>query len=538
MLPTLPLSAQSAPYSIQHPTLGSEMVISSQPLSAQAGLKILAAGGNAVDAAIAAAAVLAVVEPTNNGIGGDAFALVWDGESLQGINASGCSAQEASVETLYKKYGTRMPDQGWDSVTVPGVVSAWMELSQRIGTLPFPDLLAPAIHYAEQGFHVTPMIAEKWQQESQRLASSATFKHTFTFDGRPPECGERFIQHDLARTLRRIAKSRGRDFYHGETAQYIDKHARLCQAPLRASDLSSHQALWLTEHSIPHIQIANTHVYEMPPNGQGLIALYALSLLRILKIERFALNSSESIHLQIECIKKAFADVMPLIADPRNMQHSHESFLHTDKLKLAAQEISLQKAQNYAHAIPPLDGTAYLTTGDKKGMMVSLIQSNYKGFGSGVVVPQTGIALQNRAAGFSLDGTSASRFAAGRRPFHTILPGFFRTSDGDMAAFGSTGGTFQPQGHVQLVTRMQIYGQNPQATVNAPRFKVEHGMKVTVEPGFSPTLIEQLTKMGHQISPSSGKDDWGFGGMQILLRRQGMYLGGRDFRRDSHIATA
>lgn len=524
-------------FSVSNVSYGREMVIASQPLAAQAGLDMLARGGNAADAAIAAAAVLAVVEPTNNGVGGDAFALVWDGERVQGVNGSGRAPARAQIEQYRTKYGTRMPTEGWDSVTVPGAVSAWVELSRRMGKLSFRTLLEPAIRYARYGFHVTPLVATKWKEELIRLKDSQDFIKVFTINGRAPGSGELFTQPALAETLLRIADSDGQDFYHGTTCAMLADYAAAHHANLTREDVNRHQAEWLPHARIPMMSFADARVYELPPNGQGIIALYALGLLRELEVDKHTAESTDAYHLQIECIKKAFADVGPLIADPERMTCSCEDILHPDRLSSAAAEISPFGAGDYDQRVPPLHGTVYLAAGDQNGMMVSFVQSNYMGFGSGVVVPDLGFALQNRGAGFSLDESSQCRLQGGDLPFHTILPGFYTDGCGNPTVFGSTGGIFQPQGHVQIVVRLEVFGQNPQEVINSPRFKVGRGRKVVVEPGFNADVLAELAARGHDIQVSTrGVNDWGYGGMQILRRQDDLYIGGKDFRRDSHIA--
>lgn len=516
------------------PVVGRRMVVASQPLAAQAGLRMLEAGGNAVDAAIAAAAVIAVVEPTNNGIGGDAFATVWDGDTLHGLNASGRAPLRCDPAALANRHAGVMPRRGWDSVTVPGAVSAWIELWECLGHLPFEQLLQPAIEYARDGFFVSPGVAEKWADQVAELRSQPGFAAAFLPSGVAPRAGDLFRQPDLARTLERIAKTKGRDFYHGETARRVAAYAQRHGAALDAADLAGHRADWC---DLLSTRFGAARAYEMPPNGQGIVALYALAILDRLALTRHPVDSPEALHLQIEAIKLAFAEVAPWVGDPAQMPLDAASLLEAGRVAAAADRIDPARAQDFSQRMPALAGTVYLAAGDAHGRMVSYIQSNYMGFGSGVVVPETGVALQNRGAGFSLDPASPARLAPGARPFHTILPGFMRHDDGGMAAVGSTGGSFQPQGHVQLLVRMVAYRQNPQAIVDAPRFKVEQGLRVSLEPGFAPEVTARLAAMGHEITALQSST-WDFGGMQILLRRDGYYVGGRDARRDSHIAVS
>ncbi len=525
----------SFPYpSTVRPVIGKNMVVASQPLAAQAGLQMLERGGNAVDAAIAAAAVIAVVEPTNNGLGGDAFAMVWDGESLHGLNGTGRAPLSASLEHMALKHGGVMPERGWDSVTVPGAVSAWSALWERYGTLPFKQLMAPAINYAADGFYVSPGVARKWQEQTDTLKDQPNFSKVFLPGGRSPDIGQCFVQPELADTLDRIAGSSGRDFYTGITAERIARFASQCGANLAFSDLASHRAVWA---DLLSARYSAATVYEMPPNGQGIIALYALSILDRLGLRHYQPDSVETLHLQIEAIKLAFAHVQDQLGDPEQMQAAPARIMTPERINQAASMIDINRAQDFRHTPVRLAGTVYLAAGDASGKMVSLIQSNYMGFGSGVVVPGTGVALQNRGAGFSLDRTSPARLGPGYRPFHTILPGFLMQPQHSQMAFGATGGAFQPQGHVQLVVRLVTFGQNPQAIVDAPRFKVSSGMKVSLEPGFTPSCVEGLRSLGHQITEQD-TSTWDFGGMQMLQRKDSHYIGARDFRRDSHVAVS
>ena len=520
------------PYpSIRKPVIGEAMVISSQPLASQAGIRVLEQGGNAVDAAIAAAATIAVVEPTNNSIGGDAFAQVWDGERLHGINASGRAPAAVDVTAFH---GLRkMPERGWQSVTVPGAISAWMALSSRFGRLPFAQLMRSAINYAETGFFVSPSVAIKWSEQSEILRSQPGFAATFLPNGVSPPVGSRFRQPELAETLARIAESNGADFYRGETAKRIAAFARDCGADLKFEDLATHEAEWVEPLSSSFM---GSQAYELPPNGQGVVALFALAILDRLNLSAYPVDSAGSIHLQVEAIKAAFAEMGPRIGQSAAAPPG-TSWIDQSLVAKHADAIGRKKAGPFVHKLAPLAGTVYLAAGDAEGMMVSFIQSNYMGFGSGIVVPHTGVALQNRGACFSTNPESLTCIRPRSRPFHTILPGFLASQDGDLVAFGSTGGTFQPQGHVQIVARLIAYKQNPQAIVDAPRFKIGEGGNVVLEPGFSEDVQGELASYGHRLTAQS-TSSWDFGGMQILHRADGRYLGGVDSRRDSHVAVA
>ncbi|WP_324291704.1 gamma-glutamyltransferase family protein [Cupriavidus sp. D39] len=510
---------------------GSEMVIASQPLAAQAGLDILACGGNAVDAAIAAAAAIAVVEPTNNSIGGDAFAQVFAGGKLHGLNASGRAPLGIDVVRLARL--PAMPQRGWDSVTVPGAVSAWTALVTRFGRLDFATVLEPAIRYARAGFHVSPSVAQKWREQVPKLRSQPGFEAAFLPGGAAPVAGALFLQPTLAQTLERVARTNGKDFYTGETARRIAAFARETGGALSAEDLRLHVPEWVDAIQAPYGAL---QVSELPPNGQGAVALFALGVLAHHDVARFPADSAASLHLQIEAIKLAFAEIGPLIGDTDCALAQVRHRLQAPCLQAAAARIHMRQASDFGHTFGPLAGTVYLAAGDRDGMMVSLIQSNYMGFGSGIVVPDAGVSLQNRGACFSTDAGSPSFLRPGKRPFHTILPGFAFAGGGEPIAFGATGGTFQPQGHVQMMVRLYDYAQSPQAIVDAPRFKVGPGRQVVLEPGFPADTVSGLAALGHDVVART-ESTWDFGGMQILLRKHGSYVGASDSRRDSHIAV-
>ncbi|MGE8367136.1 gamma-glutamyltransferase family protein [Cupriavidus sp.] len=528
------MSAESAPQrypSFRAAVHGGEMVVASQPLAAQAGLDILARGGNAVDAAIAAAAAIAVVEPTNNSIGGDAFAQVFDGGKLHGLNASGRAP--LGIDAARLSALPAMPQRGWDSVTVPGAVSAWAALGTRFGRLDLATVLEPAIRYARAGFHVSPGVAQKWREQVPTLRSQPGFEAAFMPSGAAPVAGTLFRQPALAQTLERVAQTSGQDFYTGETARRIAAFARETGGALCAEDLRLHKPEWVDTIQMPY---GTLQVSELPPNGQGAVALFALAVLAHHDVARFPADSAASLHLQIEAIKLAFAEVGPLVGDGDDAIAQVRLRLQAPCAEAAATRIRPQQASDFGHTFGPLAGTVYLAAGDRDGMMVSLIQSNYMGFGSGIVVPGTGVSLQNRGACFSTDAGSPSFVTPGRRPFHTILPGFAFAGGGEPIAFGATGGTFQPQGHVQMMVRLHDYAQGPQAIVDAPRFKVGAGRQVVLEPGFPADTIQGLVALGHDVVART-QSTWDFGGMQILHRKNGAYLGACDCRRDSHIAV-
>jgi len=516
------------PYPSQRmPVLARQVVATSQPLAAQAGLRMLQAGGNAVDAALACAITATVVEPVANGIGGDAFALVWDGQSLHGLNGSGRSPAAWSPARFAGR--SQMPAVGWDAVTVPGAVSAWVALSQRFGRLPFADLFAPAIGYAQDGFLVSPTIARQWAAQVQLLAPVHGFAQTFLPNGRAPQAGELFRCPQQAHTLRQIADSTGAAFYQGALAQQMVDASTSAGGALQLSDLAQHQACWV--EPISHDYRGYT-LHEIPPNGQGLAALVTLGLLAHFDLAGMGVDSADSIHVQIEALKLAFADVYAHVADPLAMQIAPQALLAPDYLAKRAALIDLQRAQWPGTGMPRDEGTVYLTAADAQGMMVSFIQSNYRGFGSGVVVPGTGISLNNRGSGFSLAAGHPNQVAGGKLPFHTIIPGFVSQRGRAVMSFGVMGANMQPQGHVQMLVRLADFGQNPQACADAPRWKISEDQRsVLVEPGFDAAVLQDLARRGHGLTPVP-QDSTELGAAQLIYCLPGGYLGASERRRD------
>lgn len=516
------------PYPSQRmPVLARDVVATSQPLAAQAGLRMLLEGGNAVDAAIATAVALTVVEPSGNGIGSDAFALVWDGRQLHGLNASGRAPEALRPEHLVPPADG--PVRGWNSVTVPGAVSAWVALSERFGRLPFEKLFEPAIGYARDGFLVTPRIAHLWHLAEGAFRDVPEFVEAFLPSGRAPRAGERFAFPEQAATLERIAATRGHAFYRGELAERIAAHARQANAPLVLSDLEDHEPFWCTPISQA---FHGVELHEIPPNGQGIAALMTLGILEHLPLSDHAVDSAQSVHLQIEAMKLAFADVHRFVGDSDAMRISVDDLLDPAYLASRATLIHPERASDPGHGVPRPGGTVYLTAADRDGVMVSYIQSNYYGFGSGIVVPGTGISLQNRAAGFDLDPRHPNVAAGGKRPFHTIIPGFLTRGGRPLASFGVMGGPMQPQGHVQMTVRLALYGQNPQAAIDAPRWQVVRGKEVSVEPSFPVSTLEDLERMGHRLSRATSEQSFAFGGAQIVYRVEDGYVAASDPRKD------
>ncbi|HUH08028.1 MAG TPA: gamma-glutamyltransferase family protein [Egibacteraceae bacterium] len=507
----------------RQPVLADNIVATSQPLAAQAGLKMLAEGGNAIDAALAAAIALTVVEPTSNGIGGDAFALVWDGSRLHGLNASGRSPAALDAERFLA--AGAIPLLGWDSVTVPGAVSGWAALSERFGALEFGSLFAPAIAYARDGFAVSPITADAWSRAARALRDQPDFA-AFLRGGRPPRAGERFAFPDQARTLGRIARTSGADFYTGETAELIAEHARAHGAALSGEDLADHRCDWVTPLSIEH---RGARVHELPPNGQGLAALLALQILG--RSDLASAPIADRLHAEIEAMKLALADVHRYVADPSALDVDPLALLDPSYVKRRAALIDPATAQSPGHGAPPGGGTVLIVAADADGRAVSLIQSNFHGFGSGIVVPGTGVSLQNRAIGFSAERGHPNVVAPSKRPFHTIIPAFITRDGAPFAAFGVMGGPMQAQGHVQVSERVLGLGENPQAAIDAPRWRVDRGLEVAMEAGADSDAVAELRRRGHQIAIPSPPG--GFGGAQMVMALPGGgWLGASDPRKD------
>jgi gamma-glutamyltranspeptidase / glutathione hydrolase len=421
------------PYpSIRMPVMGRNIVSTSHPLAAQAGLKMMHLGGNAIDAAIAAAATLMIVEPVSNGLGSDCFAMVWDGDQLQGLNASGTAPQAWNPGYFADKYGSegngiaKHPMRGWDSVTVPGALAGWEALHARYGSLPLADLLQPAIEIAERGYALPPVVAKKWAAAAAELHAQPGFAQAFMPHGRAPAIGELFRFEAAAKGLRHIAKHGVRAYYEGEIAEAIARHAQQHGGAMSLADLANYRPEWVMpiSQSVPACDRQQYDLHEIPPNGQGIGALMAMGILNHLNLPSHPVDGVQSQHLQIEAMKLAFADIYQYVADPRSMNVTPAQMLDPAYLADRARLINPNKASHFDFGLPPTGGTIYLTTSDEQGRMVSFIQSNYMGFGSGVVVPEFGISLQNRGYGFSMDPKSANVVAGGKRPFHTIIPAF------------------------------------------------------------------------------------------------------------------
>ncbi len=514
------------PYSSQRmPVFARNVVATSQPLAAQAGLQMLARGGNAIDAALATAITLTVVEPTGNGIGSDAFAIIWDGKELYGLNGSGRSPIAWSSSRFSGR--ARMPELGWDTVTVPGAVDVWISLSRRFGKLPFADLFEPAIRYAADGFLVTPITAAKWSTAPELYADFPDFAMTFLPGGRAPLAGELFRPLGMADTLTSIAESSGESFYRGQLAEKIVSCAAGAGGAITLKDLSEHRSEWVKTLSQ---EWQGVTLHELPPNCQGLNVLIALGILEHLPVSQYPLDSADGIHLQIEAMKMAFAIARQQIADPGWMKAQPAAFLDRSFLEEKARSIQIDRAQFPAPATPTDGGTVYLTAADQGGMMVSYIQSNYQGFGSGIVVSGTGISLQNRGRGFTLEEGHPNCVAGGKRPYHTIIPGFVMKEGTPLMSFGVMGAHMQAQGHVQMMVRIIAGRQNPQSAADAPRWYITEDSILALEKAFSPSVRAELQRRGHRLAPETPASV--FGGAQLIYRLQDGFCAASDPRKD------
>jgi len=539
----------SAGYPSQRlPIFGRNVVATSHPLAAQAGLRMLQRGGNAADAAIAAAAVMTVVEPVSNGLGSDAFCLLWDGHELHGLNASGRAPRAWTPEYFARKHGAGAkapPQRGWDSVTVPGAVAGWMALHRRFGKLPFADLLAPATGIAERGYAVPIVVQQKWAAAVPLLRNEPGFADAFMPNGRAPHVGEQFSFADAARTLRLIAQSGGEAYYRGEIAAAIVAHAQANGGAMTLSDFAACEAEWVAPIGLDY---AGHTMHEIPPNGQGIAALMALGIVKNFDLAGMRVDGVDSQHVQIEAMKLAFADAYRYVAEPSSMEVSVEQMLSSEYLASRAKLIDMKRAQAFQAGTPNdvhrRGGTIYLTAADESGMMISFIQSNYQGFGSGVVVPGYGVSLQNRGHGFSLDPASPNVVAPGKRPFHTIIPAFLtKDAAGHRSAqmsFGVMGANMQPQGHLQTLVRMLDYRQPPQAACDAPRWRFNEGLEINVEATMDRATAQGLAERGHRVGviDDSYQD---FGAGQFIWRLgdpavEG-YVAASDPRRDGQAAA-
>jgi gamma-glutamyltranspeptidase/glutathione hydrolase len=513
------------------------MVAASSPQASAAGLEALRAGGNAIDAAVATAAALTVVEPTSNGIGSDAFAIVWSGGKLHGLNASGKSPVGISIEKLLAAHSglKAMPAFGWVPVMVPGAPAAWAALNGRFGKLPLTQVMEPAIRYASDGYPLSPNLsngfartASRYKGEEGGQVFEEWFK-TFLPNGEIPKTGDMLVLKNHAETLKAIAETKAESFYRGDLADRIVADSREFGGYFSKEDFSSYEPEWVEPVSVNY---RGYDIWEIPPNGQGITALMALNILK--EFEFAQRDSVETFHKHWEAMKLAFSDTLAHITDPKFMREDFREWLRPEYGARRAREIR-ETAGLHTAEHPPQSGTVYLCTADGEGNMVSYIQSNYMGFGSGVVVRDTGISLQNRGRDFSLDPRAPNALGPGKKCYHTIIPGFL-TKDGiALGPFGVMGGYMQPQGHVQVVTNMIDYGLNPQQALDAPRWQWMRGKTFIVESRFSAEIANALARRGHEVSVSIETPVFGRG--QIILRQKnGVLVGATESRTDSNIA--
>ena len=516
------------------------MVNSSSPQASAAGLEILRQGGNAVDAAVAAAAALTVVEPTANGIGSDAFAIVWSAKEqrLFGLNSSGPAPRLASIERVLadgKDEDGKMPRLGWIPVTVPGAPKAWAELNSRFGRLALADDLAPAVKYAREGYPCAPNLAEAWKNALLYYRSTCTdpafagWFRTFAPEGRAYEAGDMIRLPDHAATLEAIGATGADAFYRGDIARRIGEESKKYGGYLRYEDMASYTAEWVDPISVNY---RGYDVCEIPPNGQGIVALMALNILKEFSFSEK--DSVETCHRQLEAINMSFADAFSYVTDPKYMEIDYHSLLDPAYGASRAREMG-ERAKVWTNAIPPKSGTVYFCCADSEGNMVSYIQSNYNGFGSGIVVDGTGVSLQNRGSDFSLDPAAANCLKPGKRTYHTIIPGFLMKDGKPVGPFGVMGAYMQPQGHVQVVMNYVDFHLDPQQALDAPRWQWMRDGRVTVETRFDPQLAQGLRRRGHDVSVDIATGSFGRGQMIVRLDN-GVLVGGTESRTDSNIA--
>ena len=515
------------------------IVAASQPLAARAGVQVLERGGNAVDAAIAANAVMGLMEPTGNGVGGDLFALVYDAKAgkLYGLNASGWAPTGLTVGALAARGVTTMPQRGPYSVTVPGVVAGWAAMSERFGRFDFPTLLAPAIQYAERGFPLAEMTARGWLAQEELLSASPTAKATFMPGGRTPAAGEIFRNPDLAKTLRRIAE-RGRDgYYKGETAEAIVKTLTAEGSPMTLADLSEFTPEWVEPIQTTY---RGWTVYEIPPQGQGIAALMMLNLMERYPLGEYGFHSPRALHVMIEAKKLAYADMLQYVGDPRFGAVPVAQMLDKTRATARARLIDAKKAScqttpDELTSISAMKGhdTIYLTTIDRDGNIVSLIQSNYSGFGSGIVPSGMGFMLHNRGGLFTLDKGRPNTIAPRKRPLHTIIPAFME-KDGVRIGFGIMGGWNQAQAHAQFVANVADYGMTIQQALEAGRFTkgTFDGCDLEIEELVPASTREALTKLGHQLKVVPRRTAVFGMGQAVLSRPDGVHFGASEPRHD------
>jgi gamma-glutamyltranspeptidase/glutathione hydrolase len=509
------------------------VVATSEGLAAQAGLEILKKGGNAIDAAVATAAALTVVEPTSNGIGSDNFALVYFKDKLYGLNSSGYSSKNISIEKVKERGHENMPSLGIVPITVPGTPKGWASLINRFGNLTLLEVLSPAIKLAEEGFIISETVGfyfERAIKAYQARNKGKMFEHffeVFTKNGVSYKAGDLFKSQWHADTLRKIGETNSDSFYHGELSDKIVSFMEQYNGFIDKSDLAEYQNEFVEPISVKY---KGYDICEIPPNGQGITALMALNLL---KDEQFNALNVQTYHKQIEALKIGFSDTLKYVTDPLFMKVNPDFLLSDDYIKLRKKDIT-DRAQLHEAIDYKKSGTVYLATSDKEGNMVSFIQSNYMGFGSGIVIPGTGISMQNRGHTFSLDPNHHNKLEPRKRTYHTIIPGFIMKDNSAIGPFGVMGGFMQPQGHIQVVMNLIDFNMHPQEALDSPRFRWDEGLKVAVENSFNTSFAQELNKLGHHINIDlySG----GFGRGQIILKEKFGYIAGTETRCDGYIA--
>ena len=510
------------------------MVATTHPLAAQAGLSMLNKGGNAIDAAIATAAALTVVEPTSNGIGGDCFALLWSNGKLHGLNSSGKAPKNISIDKVKSLGHEKMPKFGLLPVTVPGVPGGWVELNKKFGKLQLWECLKPAVNYARYGHPIAPTVGKFWQYAYNAYSRNKdgseyyAWFDAFAPNGRAPRIGEMWTSKDHANTLEEIGTTNAESFYRGRLAEQIADFSAKNGGFITAYDLADFSPEWVSPISTNY---RGYDVWEIPPNGQGLVALIALNVLKGYNFEHR--DSAETYHRQFEAMKLAFTLGKAVITDSLYMKYTTDELLSDGFTAELRAKIGKTAAEPAAYT-PNNSGTVYLAAADGDGNMVSFIQSNYMGFGSGIVVPGTGIALQNRGADFSLDPYHANALEGGKKTYHTIIPGFLTKDGVPIGPFGVMGGYMQPQGHVQVIMNTLDFAHNPQAALDAPRWQWLEGKKFEVESGFPAHIVDELRAKGHEITVSI--DSGGFGRGQIIWKdKNGVLVGGTEHRADGAV---
>ncbi|WP_411842677.1 gamma-glutamyltransferase family protein [Salinicoccus sp. HZC-1] len=507
------------------------MVATTHPVATDAGIEVMKQGGNAMDAAIATAAALTVVEPTSNGIGGDAFMIAWMNGRLHGMNASGHSPEALSMEEIKAHGYGAMPKFGWLPVNVPGVPAAWASLVNKFGNLTLKEVLAPAIRAAKDGFAVTPTVARYWRAAYDNFSREAEnfeeIKPWLEIFGNPTVGEIKTLPHH-AETLEEIADTDAKSVYEGALADKIVAYSEKTGGLITHDDLKHFEVDYVDPISVNY---KGYDIQEIPPNGQGITALMALG---ILNNDEFKHLDEEAYHYQIEAIKQAFADTTTSVADPDHMKVSIEALLDEAYLKQRRAEIG-GSAELRGHGDLPQGGTVYLATADGEGNMVSYIQSNYMGFGSGVVIPDTGLSLHNRGHNFSMDENSPNYVGGGKKPYHTIIPGFITKEGEPVGPFGVMGAFMQPQGHLQVAMNLIDYGMNPQSALDAPRWQFKSGLEVEVEDRFDHDISRSLQRRGHKVSVNLEPNSFGRG--QIIVRgKDGALIGGSESRTDGSIS--